>query len=60
MAYLKYFEIERKFEIFRETERDVMFEYDLSDFKFDLEKAQDVIGDNIYYAVDECKVLYIQ
>ena len=59
MKYLKQFEAERKFEIFRNTESDEMFEYDLSEFKFDLETAQSNIGDNIYYAVDDDKMLYI-
>ena len=60
MAYLKCFETERKFEIFRNTENDEMFEYKLDDFVFDVEKAVNAMGDNIYYTIDEDKVLYIQ
>ena len=36
-----------------------MFEYDLSDFVFDVEQAQNIMGDNMYYTIDDDKVLYI-
>ena len=60
MAFLKQFEAERKFEIFKDVQNDEMFEYDLSDFVFDVEQAQNIMGDNVYYTIDDDKVLYIQ
>ena len=36
-----------------------MFEYKLEEFEFDVQKAISTIGDNIYYTIDEEKVLYI-